>query len=141
TLLAYIGHQQYGERFAVLWTALLLGAAVSTGTAQAAPFAYVTNSEDGTVSVIDTATDRLRPTSRVCVGVDGRHSRRSEAEPERAFGTRGTVDAVAPVAGFMTSSGKPGGSVGVWSKCLQGKTCTTGASGMIAQSVAEILAD
>jgi hypothetical protein len=55
---------------------------------------------------------RLRPTRRVSVGVIGCHSRRSEAEPERAFGTRGTVDTVAPVAGFMTSSGKPGGSVG-----------------------------
>ena len=47
---------------------------------------------------------RLRPTRRVSVGVISRHSRRSEAEPGRAFGTgafgtRGAVDTVAPVAG------------------------------------------
>src|SRR5262249_49987179 len=37
---------------------------------------------------------RLRPTRRVSVLIGGRLCRRSEADPERAFGTRGAVDMV-----------------------------------------------
>src|SRR5438128_1076040 len=40
---------------------------------------------------------------------------------------------------FMTSSGRTSLKTDEGSKCLEGNTCTTGAEGMIAQSVAEIV--
>ena len=42
------------------------------GTAQAQPFAYVSNSESSTVSVIDTATNTVVATIPVATGPAGR---------------------------------------------------------------------
>ena len=49
------------------------------------------NVEDHGSSLQTLARLRLRPTRRVSVGVIGRVSRRSEAEPGRAFGTEATA--------------------------------------------------
>jgi YVTN family beta-propeller protein len=46
----------------------MLGLAVSTPLAQAAPFAYITNAVGGTVSVIDTATNTVTATVPVGAG-------------------------------------------------------------------------
>jgi len=45
-----------------LWCLALLGVALSVTTGQAQPFAYVTNTNSNTVSVIDTASNTVTAT-------------------------------------------------------------------------------
>jgi YVTN family beta-propeller protein len=45
--------------FAALCAVLAMGLGLTASPAAAAPFAYVTNETDGTVSVIDTATNTV----------------------------------------------------------------------------------
>src|SRR5574341_2371603 len=49
-----------------LWRGLVIGTLVAGVKAGAAPFAYITNSNDGTVTVIDTATEEV--TGTIVVG-------------------------------------------------------------------------
>jgi YVTN family beta-propeller protein len=62
----------WGQGFATLWAMLAMGlGAALASPAEAAPFAYVANNGDGTVSVIDTATRKLVATIPVGRGGDG----------------------------------------------------------------------
>ena len=71
----------WARGFAALWAVLVLAVAFSVRPAEAAPFAYVANTNDNTVSVIDTATNLvvgppipvgIRPDG-VTVTPDGKH--------------------------------------------------------------------
>jgi YVTN family beta-propeller protein len=66
--------------FAALWGALALVLAFSARPAEATPFAYVVNESDGTVSVMDTTTNKVVATvtvggspTGVAVTPDGKH--------------------------------------------------------------------
>jgi hypothetical protein len=48
------------QRFMALFAVLAMGLGAMASPAEAAPFAYVVNGGDGTVSVIDTATPPVR---------------------------------------------------------------------------------
>ena len=56
---------------AALAMSLVLGLLVLSATVHAAPFAYITNAGDNTVSVIDTATNKLVATHSVGAGPNG----------------------------------------------------------------------
>jgi len=61
----------WGHGFAALWAMLAMGLGALASRAEAAPFAYVANSGDGTVSVIDTATRKVVATIPVGKGGGG----------------------------------------------------------------------
>ena len=56
--------------FMALWAVLAMGLGLMASPAEAAPFAYVTNFNGGTVSVIDTATNPPSVVATVPVGGD-----------------------------------------------------------------------
>jgi YVTN family beta-propeller protein len=74
-------HAAWARGFVALWAALAMGLGSTASPAKAAPFAYVTNEGDGTVSVIDTATNTVVGTpipvgsapTGVAVTPDGKH--------------------------------------------------------------------
>ncbi len=61
----------WGQGFAALWAMLAMGLGALASRAEAAPFTYVANSGDGTVSVIDTATRKVVATIPVGKGGGG----------------------------------------------------------------------
>jgi YVTN family beta-propeller protein len=54
-----------------LWTSLALFIAASARPAEAAPFAYVTNKRDNTVSIIDTVTNTVAATVAMAIDPEG----------------------------------------------------------------------
>jgi YVTN family beta-propeller protein len=81
------GHNRNGSRaacargFVALWVMLAIGLGFAASPAAAAPFAYVANSSDNTVSVIDTGTNTVVATVPigtfpigVAVAPDGKHA-------------------------------------------------------------------
>jgi YVTN family beta-propeller protein len=52
------GRAAWARGFIPLFAVLAMGLALAASPAEAAPFAYVTNSNDNTVSVIDTASNK-----------------------------------------------------------------------------------
>jgi YVTN family beta-propeller protein len=70
----------WARGFAVLWAVLAMGLGLAAFPAEAAPFAYIANGNSNTVSVIDTATNKVVATVAVgsvpdgiAVTPDGKH--------------------------------------------------------------------
>ena len=86
--------------FIALWAMLAMGLSSMAGPAEAAPFAYVTNSNSSTVSVIDTATNPPTVVGTIAVGSsplgvaitpDGKHAYVVNIKP-KTFGTVSVID-------------------------------------------------
>src|SRR5580704_4998269 len=97
----------YAREFAAVWAVLAMALALSARPAAAAPFAYVTNSSSGNVSVIDTATNMVVTTVTVPFGAngvavtpDGRHAYVADDN----FVGQGTVSVIAAASNTVAAT-------------------------------------
>ncbi|MDQ6701885.1 MAG: hypothetical protein M3Z96_01655 [Pseudomonadota bacterium] len=89
----------WARGFTAFWTMLAIGLGAMASPAEAAPFAYVTNSASGSVSVIDTATNTVVATVPVGIGPqevvvtpDGKHAYVANTNAGSPSGTVSVID-------------------------------------------------